>query len=261
MRLDVYISSEMKLCSREKARYFIKNGDVTVNGRIVVKPSENVCESDLVKVEDSIGFVGKGGLKLKKAVEYFGLDFSGKTVLDVGASTGGFTDCALQNGAMKVYSVDVGHGQLDPRLSEDPRVLNMEGVNILDVGPSDIEKPDLVVTDVSFVSIKKIIPHLSNFIDEKGQIVCLIKPQFEVGKKRIKNGVVTDSKTHIEVLTDVCGFIESAGLYIYGLTVSPIKGGDGNSEFLALAGKDKSKKTGYDISAVVRDAHVGFGGR
>ena len=141
----------MKLCSREKARYFIKNGDVTVNGRIVVKPSENVCESDSVKVEDSIGFVGKGGLKLKKAVEYFGLDFSGKTVLDVGASTGGFTDCALQNGAMKVYSVDVGHGQLDPRLSEDPRVLNMEGVNILDVGPSDIEKPDLVVTDVSFV--------------------------------------------------------------------------------------------------------------
>ena len=137
----------------------------------------------------------------------------------------------------------------------------MEGVNILDVGPSDIEKPDLVVTDVSFVSIKKIIPHLSNFIDEEGQIVCLIKPQFEVGKKRIKNGVVTDSKTHIEVLTDVCGFIESAGLYIYGLTVSPIKGGDGNSEFLALAGKDKSKKTGYDISAVVCDAHVGFGGR
>ena len=185
MRLDIFISSEMRFCSREKARYYIKNGDVSVNGTVIEKPSYDVSEKDGVEIRDSIGFVGKGGLKLKKAIESFRLNFFDKTVLDVGASTGGFTDCALQNGAKKVYAVDVGHGQLDPKLASNDRVVNFEGRNILDISPENIDKTDIVVSDVSFVSIKKILFHISNFIDEYGQIICLVKPQFEVGKKRL----------------------------------------------------------------------------
>ena len=161
----------MRFCSREKARYYIKNGDVSVNGTVIEKPSYDVSEKDGVEIRDSIGFVGKGGLKLKKAIESFRLNFFDKTVLDVGASTGGFTDCALQNGAKKVYAVDVGHGQLDPKLASNDRVVNFEGRNILDISPENIDKTDIVVSDVSFVSIKKILFHISNFIDEYGQII------------------------------------------------------------------------------------------
>ena len=152
----------MRFCSREKARYYIKNGDVSVNGTVIEKPSYDVSEKDGVEIRDSIGFVGKGGLKLKKAIESFRLNFFDKTVLDVGASTGGFTDCALQNGAKKVYAVDVGHGQLDPKLASNDRVVNFEGRNILDISPENIDKTDIVVSDVSFVSIKKILFHISN---------------------------------------------------------------------------------------------------
>ena len=162
MRLDIFISSEMRICSREKARYYIKNGDVSVNGTVIEKPSYDVSEKDGIEIRDSIGFVGKGGLKLKKAIESFRLNFFDKTVLDVGASTGGFTDCALQNGAKKVYAVDVGHGQLDPKLASNDRVVNFEGRNILDISPENIDKTDIVVSDVSFVSIKKILFHISN---------------------------------------------------------------------------------------------------
>ena len=232
MRLDIFISSEMRFCSREKARYYIKNGDVSVNGTVIEKPSYDVSEKDGVEIRDSIGFVGKGGLKLKKAIESFRLNFFDKTVLDVGASTGGFTDCALQNGAKKVYAVDVGHGQLDPKLASNDRVVNFEGRNILDISPENIDKTDIVVSDVSFVSIKKILFHISNFIDEYGQIICLVKPQFEVGKKRLKNGVVSDEKTHVEVVSDILDYAESLGLTVSGLDFSPIKGGEGNIEFL-----------------------------
>lgn len=222
----------MRFCSREKARYYIKNGDVSVNGTVIEKPSYDVSEKDGVEIRDSIGFVGKGGLKLKKAIESFRLNFFDKTVLDVGASTGGFTDCALQNGAKKVYAVDVGHGQLDPKLASNDRVVNFEGRNILDISPENIDKTDIVVSDVSFVSIKKILFHISNFIDEYGQIICLVKPQFEVGKKRLKNGVVSDAKTHVEVVSDILDYAESLGLTVSGLDFSPIKGGEGNIEFL-----------------------------
>ena len=150
----------MRICSREKARYYIKNGDVSVNGTVIEKPSYDVSEKDGIEIRDSIGFVGKGGLKLKKAIESFRLNFFDKTVLDVGASTGGFTDCALQNGAKKVYAVDVGHGQLDPKLASNDRVVNFEGRNILDISPENIDKTDIVVSDVSFVSIKKILFHI-----------------------------------------------------------------------------------------------------
>ena len=218
----------MRFCSREKARYYIKNGDVSVNGTVIEKPSYDVSEKDGIEIRDSIGFVGKGGLKLKKAIESFRLNFFDKTVLDVGASTGGFTDCALQNGAKKVYAVDVGHGQLDPKLASNDRVVNFEGRNILDISPENIDKTDIVVSDVSFVSIKKILFHISNFIDEYGQIICLVKPQFEVGKKRLKNGVVSDEKTHVEVVSDILDYAESLGLTVSGLDFSPIKGGFGH---------------------------------
>lgn len=261
MRLDIFISSEMRFCSREKARYYIKNGDVSVNGTVIEKPSYDVSEKDDVEIRDSIGFVGKGGLKLKKAIESFRLNFFDKTVLDVGASTGGFTDCALQNGAKKVYAVDVGHGQLDPKLASNDRVVNFEGRNILDISPENIDKTDIVVSDVSFVSIKKILFHISNFIDEYGQIICLVKPQFEVGKKRLKNGVVSDEKTHVEVVSDILDYAESLGLTVSGLDFSPIKGGEGNIEFLLYLTKNSALKTTTDIKTTVRKAHETLKGR
>jgi len=261
MRLDIFISSEMRFCSREKARYYIKNGDVSVNGTVIEKPSYDVSEKDVVEIRDSIGFVGKGGLKLKKAIESFRLNFFDKTVLDVGASTGGFTDCALQNGAKKVYAVDVGHGQLDPKLASNDRVVNFEGHNILDISPENIDKTDIVVSDVSFVSIKKILFHISNFIDEYGQIICLVKPQFEVGKKRLKNGVVSDEKTHVEVVSDILDYAESLGLTVSGLDFSPIKGGEGNIEFLLYLTKNSALKTTTDIKTTVRKAHETLKGR
>ena len=261
MRLDIFISSEMRFCSREKARYYIKNGDVSVNGTVIEKPSYDVSEKDGVEIRDSIGFVGKGGLKLKKTIESFRLNFFDKTVLDVGASTGGFTDCALQNGAKKVYAVDVGHGQLDPKLASNDRVVNFEGRNILDISPENIDKTDIVVSDVSFVSIKKLLFHISNFIDEYGQIICLVKPQFEVGKKRLKNGVVSDEKTHVEVVSDILDYAESLGLTVSGLDFSPIKGGEGNIEFLLYLTKNSALKTTTDIKTTVRKAHETLKGR
>lgn len=251
----------MRFCSREKARYYIKNGDVSVNGTVIEKPSYDVSEKDGVEIRDSIGFVGKGGLKLKKAIESFRLNFFDKTVLDVGASTGGFTDCALQNGAKKVYAVDVGHGQLDPKLASNDRVVNFEGRNILDISPENIDKTDIVVSDVSFVSIKKILFHISNFIDEYGQIICLVKPQFEVGKKRLKNGVVSDEKTHVEVVSDILDYAENLGLTVSGLDFSPIKGGEGNIEFLLYLTKNSALKTTTDIKTTVRKAHETLKGR
>ena len=251
----------MRFCSREKARYYIKNGDVSVNGTVIEKPSYDVSEKDGVEIRDSIGFVGKGGLKLKKAIESFRLNFFDKTVLDVGASTGGFTDCALQNGAKKVYAVDVGHGQLDPKLASNDRVVNFEGRNILDISPENIDKTDIVVSDVSFVSIKKILFHISNFIDEYGQIICLVKPQFEVGKKRLKNGVVSDEKTHVEVVSDILDYAESLGLTVSGLDFSPIKGCEGNIEFLLYLTKNSALKTTIDIKTTVRKAHETLKGR
>lgn len=251
----------MRFCSREKARYYIKNGDVSVNGTVIEKPSYDVSEKDGVEIRDSIGFVGKGGLKLKKAIESFRLNFFDKTVLDVGASTGGFTDCALQNGAKKVYAVDVGHGQLDPKLASNDRVVNFEGRNILDISPENIDKTDIVVSDVSFVSIKKFLFHISNFIDEYGQIICLVKPQFEVGKKRLKNGVVSDEKTHVEVVSDILDYAESLGLTVSGLDFSPIKGGEGNIEFLLYLTKNSALKTTTDIKTTVRKAHETLKGR
>ena len=251
----------MRFCSREKARYYIKNGDVSVNGTVIEKPSYDVAEKDCIEIRDSIGFVGKGGLKLKKAIESFKLNFFDKTVLDVGASTGGFTDCALQNGAKKVYAVDVGHGQLDQKLTSDGRVENFEGYNILDISPENIDETDIVVSDVSFVSLKKILPHILNFIDENGQIICLIKPQFEVGKKRLKNGVVSDEKTHIEVVSEILDYAESLGLTVSGLDFSPIKGGEGNIEFLLYLTKNNALKAKTDVKTTVRTAHETLKGR
>lgn len=235
MRLDQYIFFKGKAQSREKASYFIKNGSVTVNGKTVFKPSYKVADADEVSVTDTIGFVGKGGLKLKKAIECFSLDFNSKTVLDVGASTGGFTDCALKNGAKKVFAVDVGHNQLSQALKDDLRVNNMEGTNILLLQPSEFDNIDFITCDVSFVSLKNIIPHLKQFFTAETKGIFLVKPQFEAGKSRIKKGVVSDKRVHETVLIDMCAFFEREGLFVNGLDFSPIKGGEGNIEFLLLA--------------------------
>ena len=206
-RLDMMLVERALAPSREKAKAYIMAGQVYVDGQKEDKAGSMFTETVKVEVRgNTLPYVSRGGLKLEKAMNEFDVSLEGKVCMDVGASTGGFTDCMLQNGGVKVYSIDVGHGQLDPKLASNDRVVNFEGRNILDISPENIDKTDIVVSDVSFVSIKKILFHISNFIDEYGQIICLVKPQFEVGKKRLKNGVVSDEKTHVEVVSDILAY-------------------------------------------------------
>ena len=183
--------------------------------------------------------MSRGGLKLEKAMQTFPIDLNGKVCMDVGASTGGFTDCMLQNGAEKVYAIDVGRGQLDWSLRNDPRVVCMEKTNIRYVTPEDIgEAPDFSSIDVSFISLTKVLPVVHILLKEEGQVVCLIKPQFEAGREKVgKKGVVRDPKVHLEVVTSVMDFAANSGFEILGLTYSPVKGPEGNIEYLLFLRK------------------------
>ncbi len=222
--------------SRERAKELIKSGQVVVDGKTAAKPSFEVPEGcDLQIIGEQLRYAGRGGLKLEKALREFGIDLAGRVCLDIGASTGGFTDCMLQNGAGFVYAVDVGHGQLDEKLINDKRVLNMERTNILELTAEDFpKKPTFVSADVSFVSLKKILPKIGELMTESSEAAVLIKPQFEAGKANVgKNGIVRDRKVHAAVLEDISACCFSLGLEILGLTHSPITGGDGNIEYLA----------------------------
>ena len=236
MRIDIYLSENGYVKSRERAKSLIKAGQIQVNGIVVSKPSYDVPEdADIEITGEQLKYVGRGGLKLEKAIDCFNINLKERICIDIGASTGGFTDCMLQNGAAYVYAVDVGHDQLDEMLVSDNRVCNMERTNIRDLTSKDfVPYPSFISTDVSFVSLKQILPKIKELLQENGEAVVLIKPQFEAGKSAIgKNGIVKDRKVHEKVLVDIISFCFSQQLEVKNLVHSPISGGDGNIEYLA----------------------------
>lgn len=261
-RLDVLLVSQGLATSREKAKAVIMAGNVLVNGQREDKAGTMIDVKAEITVKGSqLKYVSRGGLKLEKAMSHFNLTLAGKVCMDVGASTGGFTDCMLQNGAVKVYSVDVGHGQLDWGLRNDERVVCMEKTNIRYVVPEDIaEPPAFVSIDVSFISLTKVLLPVRNLMTEDGEIVCLIKPQFEAGREKVgKKGVVRDPKVHEEVIHKVIDYAAEIGLESLDLEFSPIKGPEGNIEYLLhLKKKGSMEEIGpfaFCVEKVVEEAH------
>lgn len=258
-RLDQELLTRGLAKSREYARKLIKNGNVTVNGKVITKPAFCISETDIPEITAEIyGYVGRGGLKLEKALKVFDVDLSGRTCLDIGASTGGFTDCMLQNGAKKVYALDVGHSQLDESLINDSRVVNMEKTNIrtADISLFD-DVIDFIATDVSFISLKLVIPKIYELLCDNGEACVLIKPQFEAGKENIsKNGIVKKPSVHKNILNDMILFSKENGMTPLGLDVSPVKGGSGNSEYLMYLKKNSEGNTVFfpDIDELVEKA-------
>ena len=235
IRLDQYLVQNGLVQSRERAKALIMAGVVFVNQQKVDKAGEMIKEDAVVEVRGhDIGYVSRGGLKLEKAMQKFPITLSGKVCMDVGSSTGGFTDCMLQNGAVKVFAIDVGHGQLDWKLRQDERVVCMEKTNIRYVTPEDIGEPvDFSSIDVSFISLTKVLMPIRDYLTDKGQIVALIKPQFEAGREKVgKKGVVREKSTHIEVVTMILDYASTHGFHVLDLTFSPIKGPEGNIEYL-----------------------------
>ncbi len=248
-RLDVEIFNRGLSQSREKAKNLIENGNVSVDGKIINKASFKVENGTVIEiVGDVMPYVSRGGLKLEKGINVFRIDLHGKTAIDMGASTGGFSDCMLKHGLKKVYAVDVGSGQLDKKLLVNPAVINIENTNIRTMVFEDIgEKVDFISIDTSFISLKLILPVAFQFVKEDGEIVALIKPQFEAGKGNVgKKGIVKDKKVHISVVEDIYNFVISAGFCPVDFTTSPILGGDGNIEYLMHIVK-KGKAFGLHI--------------
>lgn len=244
-RLDVLLVNMGLAASREKAKTVIMAGDVFVNGQREDKAG-TTFDPEKSKIEvrgKQLKYVSRGGLKLEKAVENFDLGLPGLTCMDIGASTGGFTDCMLQNGAVKVFSVDVGHGQLDWKLRNDERVICMEKTNFRYIKPEDIGEPiDFASCDVSFISLTKIILPARALLKADGRMVLLIKPQFEAGKDKVgKKGVVRDKDVHVEVIEKIVQFSSIAGFELLRLDYSPIKGPEGNIEYLIYLKKDDSQ--------------------
>lgn len=242
-RLDVLLVKQGFAESREKAKAVIMAGNVFVQGQREDKAGAMFDESKVqITVKgSSLKYVSRGGLKLEKAMDCFPISLEGKTCMDIGASTGGFTDCMLQNGALKVYSVDVGHGQLAWKLRNDERVVCMEKTNFRYMTRSDISDDlDFASVDVSFISLTKILVPARKLLKRGGQMVCLIKPQFEAGREKVgKKGVVRDKSVHREVIARVMDFAQLTGFEILGLTFSPIKGPEGNIEYLVYLEKDE----------------------
>lgn len=234
-RLDTEMVARGIARSRERAKEMIKSGCITVNGKAINKASCEVETDDIIESSEKEIYVGRGALKIEKATEFFGLDFSGKTCLDIGASTGGFTDFMLKSGAEKVFAVDVGHGQLAQSLREDSRVINMENTDIRKVTTEMLScNIDFISADVSFISLKIILPEISRLLESDADAVVLIKPQFEAGRKFIgKHGIVRDKKVHVRVLSEIDSAIYGNGLTALDYTFSPVKGGSGNIEYLA----------------------------
>lgn len=238
MRADLFLMEKGYVPSRKKAQTLIGEGKVSIDSCVVKKASQQIDDGEhTVLIEQSAEFryVGRGGLKLEAALDAFGIDVCGKTTLDIGASTGGFTDCLLQRGAQKVYAVDAGVGQLAPSLLANPAVVSIEKLNARNLSPEHIENAcvDLIVMDVSFISATYIIPQFPVLLAEQGEAVCLVKPQFEVGRAMIgKGGIVRDKAAHVDAIKRVCSCAENVGLSPVALIPSPIEGGDGNREFL-----------------------------
>ena len=253
IRLDQYLVQHGLIQSRERAKAMIMAGVVYVNGQKADKAGDMVKEDAVVEVRGhDIGYVSRGGLKLEKAMQVFPLSPRGKVCMDIGASTGGFTDCMLQNGAAKVYAVDVGYGQLAWSLRTDPRVVNMERTNIRNVTPDQLDDPIAFFSvDVSFISLHHIFPVARAVTTPDAVGVCLVKPQFEAGREKVgKNGVVRDPATHREVLLRAMGYAVDNGFGVRGLDFSPVKGPEGNIEYLMFVEKsDTPAAPGEDAAA------------
>lgn len=251
-RLDILLTKLDKELSREKAKAVIMSGNVFVNEQRIDKAGAMVEETARIEIKSKMEFVSRGGYKLKKALEVFKLDLRDKNCIDVGASTGGFTDCMLKNNAAHVISIDVGYGQFDYGLRNDDRVTCMERTNIRNVKQGDLEYlADFAAIDVAFISLTKVLPVLKELMKPKFEIVCLIKPQFEAGKEFVgKNGVVRDKKVQIDVIKKIAEFVENRGFLIKGLDYSPIKGPKGNIEFLMYLTNKADENISYDLNHI-----------
>ena len=257
-RLDVLLTEQGYADTRSKAQAIIMSGLVYVDGQKADKPGVSYPETVNLEVRGAVcPYVSRGGLKLEKALRDFGVKPEGYVCSDSGASTGGFTDCLLQQGAKKVFAIDVGYGQLDWKIRSDPRVVVMERTNIRYVTPEQLGQPlDLSVIDVSFISLKIVLPVVKELLKPAGQVVCLIKPQFEAGKEKVgKKGVVRDPAVHKEVLDNFVALARELGFTILGLTFSPVKGPEGNIEFLAHLTKAEAAGITPDTAGVVAQAH------
>ena len=271
MRLDVFLVANGYASSRERAKELIRNGQVRIDGRTESKPARKIPagaeESLQIEITgDRMPYVSRGGLKLQKALECFSIDLDRCVCMDAGASTGGFTDCMLQHGAAKVYAVDVGTGQLDPGLRNDKRVVSLEQTNMRYLKPEDIgEMIDFISIDVSFISLRMILPPAAACLKDKGEMVCLIKPQFEAGVGKVsKKGVVRDSRIRERVICDIIECAEGLSLYPAGLTYSPIRGPEGNVEYLLRLVRDRTKSFLPDremIRNIVGESEKGTAGK
>lgn len=262
-RLDVLLTEQGYAESRSKAQAIIMAGLVYVDGQKADKAGISYEESVAIEVRgETCPYVSRGGWKLEKALRHFGVDPTGYVCSDSGASTGGFTDCLLQQGAKKVFAIDVGYGQLDWKIRSDERVVVMERTNIRYVTPEDLGEPlDLSVVDVSFISLRIVLPAIKELLKPEGQVLCLIKPQFEAGREKVgKKGVVRDAAIHQEVLDDFVSLANDLGFTILGLTFSPVKGPEGNIEFLGHLTKEKRDGIIPDTADVVRQAHEALKG-
>ena len=260
-RLDQYLCQNGFAQSRERAKALIMSGIVFINEQKADKAGDLVPEGAKVEVRGhDIGYVSRGGLKLEKAMQVFPVSPDGKICMDIGASTGGFTDCMLQNGARKVYAVDVGYGQLAWKLRTDDRVVNMERTNIRHVTPDDLaDSIEFFSVDVSFISLKHIFPVAAQICLPGACGVCLVKPQFEAGREKVgKKGVVREISTHLEVIQNAAGYAMANGFSVCGLDFSPVKGPEGNIEFLMFVQKEPASYPVFDLSgadAVAQAAH------
>ena len=262
-RLDVLLVEQGYAETRTKAQAIIMSGSVYVQGQKADKPGTSYEESVDIEVRGAAcPYVSRGGLKLEKALRDFGVKPEGYVCSDSGASTGGFTDCLLQQGAKKVFAIDVGYGQLDWKIRSDPRVVVMERTNVRYVTPEQLGEPlDLSVIDVSFISLKIVLPVVKTFLKESGQVVCLIKPQFEAGKDKVgKKGVVREPETHKEVLDDFLVLAKETDFSVLGLTFSPVKGPEGNIEFLAHLTREAVTGFTPDTAQIVAQAHIALKG-
>ncbi len=264
IRLDQYIFQQGYAPSRQRAQALIMSGIVFVNNQKADKAGTMIKDTDTVEVRGKdLKYVSRGGLKLEKAMELYDFHLDGKVCMDIGASTGGFTDCMLQNGAQKVYAVDVGYGQLAWKLRSDPRVKNMEKTNIRNVTLDMLdEKIDFFSVDVSFISLKHIFPVAAAISTDDVIGVCLVKPQFEAGREKVgKKGVVRESETHKEVINTVMRYANDNGFFVHKLTFSPIKGPEGNIEFLIVISKKDRRPivSRQDVDDIVMQAKESLG--
>lgn len=258
-RADIVLFEKGLAKSRERAKRLIMEGIVYIGTLRVDKPGERIDEDSEIYIKgDTLAYASRGGLKLEKAIEEFKIDLKEIIAMDIGASTGGFTDCMLQNGAEKVYAVDVGYGQLDWKLRNDPRVVVMERTNIRNVVSEDIEDIlDFISIDVSFISLKLVLPVAKTLLREDGEVVALVKPQFEAGKDRVgKKGIIRDKEVHVDVLNSIFKFSKEIGFGVRDIVFSPVTGAKGNIEFLIHLKNNEESLIDEDfIATIVEDAH------